>query len=49
MDSLIRDMIRQEGVTEQMKANDPLLWAVRMNNIRDRAEEIMIEEAIRAL
>ena len=49
MDSLIRDMIRQEGVTEQMKADDPLLWAARMNSIRDRAEEIMIDEVVRAL
>ena len=49
MDSLIRDMILQEDVTEQMKAADPLMWTARMNSIRDRAEEIMIDEVVRAL
>ena len=49
MDSLIRDMIRQESVTEQMKSDDPLLWTARMNSIRDRAEEIVMEEVVRAM
>ena len=49
MDSLIRDMILQEDVTEQMKAADPLMWTARMNSIRDRAEEIVMEEVVRAL
>ena len=49
MDSLIRDMIRQEGITEQMKSDDPLLWTARMNSIRDRAEEFVMEEVVRAL
>ena len=49
MDSLIRDMIQQEGVTEQMKADDPLMWTARMNSIRDRAEEIVLEKVVRAL
>ena len=48
MDSLIRDMIRQEGITEQMKSDDPLLWTARMNSIRNCAEEIMME-ALRTL
>ena len=47
--SLIRDMIRQEGVTEQMKSDDPLLWAAKMNSIRNQAEEIVIEEVVRTL
>ena len=49
MDSLIRDMILQEDVTEQMKAADPLMWTARMNSIRDRAEEIVMQEVVRAL
>ena len=49
MNSLIRDMILQEDVTEQMKAADPLMWTARMNSIRDRAEEIVMEEVVRAL
>ena len=49
MDSLIRDMILQEDVTEQMKAADPLMWTARMNSIRDRAEEIVMDEVVKAL
>ena len=49
MDSLIREMIRQEGITEQMKSDDPLLWTARMNSIRERAEEIVMEAVVRAL
>ena len=49
MDSLIRDMIRQEGIAEQMKSDDPLLWTARKNSIRDRAEEMVMDEIIRAL
>ena len=47
--SLIRDVIRQEGITEQMKSDDPLLWKARMNSIRNQAEEIVIEEIVREL
>jgi hypothetical protein len=49
MGSLIRDMIRQEGVTEQMKSDDPLMWTARINTIRERAEEIVMDEVVRAL
>ena len=49
MDSLIRDMIQQEGITEQMKSDDPLLWTARMNSIRNRAEEIVMKEVVRTL
>ena len=49
MDSLIREMIRQEGIKEQMKSDDPLLWTARMNSIRERAEEIVMEAVVRAL
>ena len=49
MDSLIRDMIRQESITEQMKSDNPLLWTARMNSIRNRAEEIVMKSVVRAL
>ena len=32
---------RGEGVTEQLKAQDQMLWVQRMNNILDRAMEIV--------
>ena len=49
MGCLIRDMIRQEGIAGKMKSVDPLLLTARMNNIRNRAEEIVMEEVVRAL
>lgn len=45
-DLLIDQMAKQEGVTEQLKAQDQMLWVQRMNNIRARAEEIVREEII---
>jgi len=43
---LVEQMAKQEGVTEQLKAQNQMLWAGRMNNIRVRAEEIVREEII---
>ena len=36
-------MAAQEGVTEQMKAENQMEWVGRMNSIRSRAEEIVGE------
>ena len=35
-----------EGITETLKAADPIAWVQRMNNITARAEEIIREELI---
>ncbi|MCI7638677.1 MAG: TnpV protein [Clostridiales bacterium] len=35
-----------EGITEALKARDPMAWVQRMNNIHARAEEIVREELI---
>ena len=43
---LVGQMAEQEGVTEQLKAQDQMLWVRRMNNIRARAEEIVLNEII---
>ena len=48
-DLLVEQMVKQEGVTEQLKAQDQMLWVKRMNNIRERAEEIVREEIIYCL
>ncbi len=48
-DLLIEQMAKQEGVTEQLKAQDQMLWVRRMNSIRARAEEIVREEIIYCL
>ncbi len=43
---LITQMAEREGVTEQLKAQDQMLWVQQMNNIRDRAMEIVNHELI---
>ena len=45
---LIKQMAEREGVTEQLKAQDQMLWVQRMNNIRDRAIEIVNHSLIYA-
>lgn len=42
----IKQMAEREGVTEQLKANDQMAWVGRMNNIRNRATEIIYKESI---
>ena len=49
LESLIAQMVKQEGVTEQLKAEQPMVWVGRMNSIRNRAEEIVMEEVIHIL
>ena len=48
MDFLIPAMAKQEGVTESLKASDQMEWVGRMNNIHNRAEEIVLQELVYA-
>ena len=43
---LVKQMAEAEGVTETLKATDPMEWVGRMNNIRSRAMEIVNSELI---
>ena len=43
---LVKQMAEAEGVTEKLKAADPMEWVRRMNNIRNRAMEIVSNELI---
>ena len=45
-DALVEQMTEREGVTEQLKEENQLLWVQKMNNIRARAEEIVREEML---
>ena len=38
---LVKQMAEREDVTEQLKADNPMEWVARMNNIRSRATEIV--------
>ena len=46
MDFLTELMAKAEGVTEELKAADQMLWVAKMNNIRHSAEEIILTELI---
>lgn len=43
---LVKHMAEAEGVTEQLKADNQMEWVRRMNNIRNRAMEIVNSEII---
>lgn len=44
--SLVEQMAKKENVTEELKANNQLEWVQKMNNIKNRAEEIAYNEII---
>ena len=45
-DRLVKQLAKQEGVTEKLKSENQMLWVQRMNNIRNRATEIVNNELI---
>ena len=46
LETIIVQMAAAEFVTEELKAADPMAWVGAMNNIRSRAEEIILSEMI---
>ena len=42
----IKQMVEQMGITEELKASDPMRWVQMMNNIKASAEEIVLREVI---
>ena len=45
-DTLVKQLAEQENITEHLKATDMMLWIQKMNNIRNRAMEIVNAELI---
>lgn len=43
---LVKELAGKEGVTEQLKSADQMAWVRKMNNIRNRATEIVNNEVI---
>ena len=43
---IMNQLARREGVTEALKAANQMEWVRRMNNIRERAEEIVLSELV---
>ena len=46
MKSMVSKMAKQEGVTEQLKADNQMLWVRKMNSIHSRAEEFVVREYV---
>ena len=49
MELLTGQMMKQEGVTEKLKAENQMLWVQKMNSIRHTAEEIVLREQVYSL
>ena len=45
---MVSQMADAEGITEGLKARDQMAWVGRMNNTRQRAEEVVLEEIVYA-
>ena len=43
---LVKQLAKQEGVTEELKRRDQMAWVGAMNNIRNRVNEIVLNEVI---
>ena len=46
---LVKDLAEKENVTEKLKSTDMMLWVQTMNNVRDRATEIVNADIIYAV
>lgn len=45
-ESLMAQMKPKEGITEELKMNDMMEWVRRMNNLRNRIQEIVLAEVV---
>ncbi len=43
---LVKQLAKQEGVTEELKRSDQMAWVCAMNNIREQVNEIVMSELI---
>jgi len=46
LETMIPQMAKQQGVTEELKARDQLAWVGRMNEIQHSVEEIILTEIV---
>ena len=43
---LVKDYAQRQGITERLKTENQMEWVGRMNNIRNRAEKIILHELV---
>ena len=46
LEQMMPEMIKSAGVTEELKASDPMKWAGLMNTLKAQAEEIILTELV---
>lgn len=46
LELLVKQMAQAQGITEQLKAEDQIAWVGAMNNIRNAAEEVVMQEVV---
>lgn len=46
LEILVKQMAKKENVTEELKVNNQMEWVQRMNNIRNKAEVIILNEIV---
>ena len=46
MEQMMTELMQQNGVTEELKASDPMTWVGLMNNLKSQAEETILAELI---
>ena len=46
IDITLSRLVKDRGITEEIKATNPLLWAQEMNNAKHSAEELVLNEVI---
>ena len=46
LEKLMSKLMKQNGVTESLKASDPMKWTRLMNNLKAQAEEIIFNELL---
>jgi hypothetical protein len=46
LSELVKQMAERQGITEALKASDQMLWVQRMNNVRNAAQEVVLNDLI---
>lgn len=46
VENLIKELAEKENINEELKLDNQMLWVSKMNNIKNRAEEIILKEYI---
>lgn len=48
LEQMLPELMKRNGVTEELKSRDPMMWTGLMNNLKNQAEEVILEELIHA-